>query len=140
MATSNDSFTTLSVDDQKAEAGKEEDEPEHEMLFKSCSDSQGRRSMTLRRLDTGAEIAWADEFYEKEFAGPGENAVMRLAFRRLDQTVCWFMLEGWRPGLLTNTVQWLCLPILALKLAFDHLRMRCGLFWERRRRVPLEKH
>lgn len=117
----------------KASEGEASDDIPYEMLFKVGTDSQGRRSVACRRLDSGKETAWADEFYEKDFPGRGENAIRRRAFREIDQSICWYTLDGWRPGLLTNAVRWLLLPILTLGLAFGHLKMRWGLFWERRR-------
>lgn len=76
--------------------------------------------MACRRSDTGAGTAWADEGLEKDFPGPGENAIRKFAFRRVEQSIRWYDKDT-RPGFIRDTIRWLCLPILMLRLAFDHL-------------------
>ena len=107
--------------------------PPYEILWNSSQDSQGRLSMACRRTDTGQATTWADEFYEQEFAGEGKMATVRSGFRQMDQSLCWYMFDSLRPGLVRHPLQILALPLLVVSLSIAYLRVGLGLLWNRRR-------
>lgn len=93
--------------------------------WKTAIDPEGRRSMSLRSTTTGEQICFTrminDGMVDQTRSAQHRKAAWR-AFRGLDKTMCWFMFEGVRPGVLRSGLQILCFPFALLRLAFVHLR------------------
>lgn len=99
-------------------------------LFKSAIAPDGDRSMAYIRCDPG-EPTTAAESWEQSMPGP-DNLVMRRHVRRMDKAMCWFFFENWRSGRVRSILQFVCLPLLIIRIGASYLRFGWELRQQRR--------